>query len=176
MSSSSQNKDLSYRLFCPKGICIVYQSIVYWTHFQNIHTSTYQETLLHTLLLLVSKIVESRQCILNVKSSTYYFRMKTKILADFQTCISIPLMENLTFCGKVLFYFVNMSQILWTWLHMTSKGVVIINSRYQGGRDLPVVPKPVVIITGLCWNYHIKGIPNTISRNKGELPKSNNQK
>ena len=27
----------------------------------------------------------------NVKSSTYYFHMKTKILADFQTCISVPL-------------------------------------------------------------------------------------
>ena len=27
----------------------------------------------------------------NVKSSTYYFHMKTKIMADFQICISIPL-------------------------------------------------------------------------------------
>ena len=27
----------------------------------------------------------------NVKSSTYYFHMKTKILADFQICISVPL-------------------------------------------------------------------------------------
>ena len=26
-----------------------------------------------------------------MKSSTYYFRMKTKILADFQICISVPL-------------------------------------------------------------------------------------
>ena len=33
-------------------------------HFQNIHTFTYQKTLLHTLLLLVFKIVESLQCIL----------------------------------------------------------------------------------------------------------------
>ena len=27
----------------------------------------------------------------NVKSSTYYFHMKTKIFADFQICISVPL-------------------------------------------------------------------------------------
>ena len=33
-------------------------------HFQNTHTFTYRKTLLHTLLLLNSKIVESLQCIL----------------------------------------------------------------------------------------------------------------
>ena len=27
----------------------------------------------------------------NVKSSTYYFHMKTKILADFQVCINVSL-------------------------------------------------------------------------------------
>ena len=31
-----------------------------------------------------------RRCF-NVKSSTYYFHMKTKILLDFQICISVPL-------------------------------------------------------------------------------------
>ena len=34
-------------------------------HFENIHTFTYQKTLLHTLLLLVFKIVENLQYILN---------------------------------------------------------------------------------------------------------------
>ena len=29
-----------------------------------------------------------------MKSSTYYFRMKKKILADFQTCISVPLRKE----------------------------------------------------------------------------------
>ena len=45
---------------------------MYWIHFikytlniLNIHTFTYQKTSLHTLLLLVFKIVESLQCILN---------------------------------------------------------------------------------------------------------------
>ena len=31
----------------------------------------------------------------NMKSSTYYFHVKTKILADFQICISAPLMNLL---------------------------------------------------------------------------------
>ena len=35
------------------------QCIVYSIHFQNIHTFTYQETLLHTLFLLAFKIVEN---------------------------------------------------------------------------------------------------------------------
>ena len=34
------------------------------------HTFTYQKALLHTLLLLVSKIVESLQCIFNMKYDT----------------------------------------------------------------------------------------------------------
>ena len=29
----------------------------------------------------------------DVKSSTYYFHMKTTILADFQICISVPLKQ-----------------------------------------------------------------------------------
>ena len=33
-------------------ICALSQCIVYWIHFQNIHTFTYKKTLLHTLLLL----------------------------------------------------------------------------------------------------------------------------
>ena len=36
-----------------------------------------------------------------MKSSTYYFHVKTKILADFQICISVPLsVENIN--GEVL--------------------------------------------------------------------------
>ena len=50
-------------------ISVLSQCIMYWTHFQNIHTFTYQKTLLHTLLLFISKIVESLHCILNPKNS-----------------------------------------------------------------------------------------------------------
>ena len=35
-------------------------------------------------------ISKNKKCF-NVKFSTYYFHMKTKILADFQICISVPL-------------------------------------------------------------------------------------
>ena len=45
-------------------ICISPLCIVYWMRFQNIQTFTYQKALLHRLLLLNSKIVESLQCIL----------------------------------------------------------------------------------------------------------------
>ena len=41
------------------NIWVLSQCIVYWIHFQNIHTFTYQKTLLHILFLLVFKIVES---------------------------------------------------------------------------------------------------------------------
>ena len=44
-------------------IRVLSQCIMYWIHFQNIYTFTYQKTLLHTLLLLVSKIIKSLQCI-----------------------------------------------------------------------------------------------------------------
>ena len=45
-------------------ICILSQCLVYFIHFQNIHPFTCQKTLLHTLLLLIFKTVESFQCIL----------------------------------------------------------------------------------------------------------------
>ena len=35
-------------------------------------------------------ISKSKGCF-NLKSSAYYFHMKTKILADFQICVSVPL-------------------------------------------------------------------------------------
>ena len=43
----------------------------------------------------------------NVKSSTNYFRKKTKILADFKVCIIVPLiykMKTITLWHKYLFY------------------------------------------------------------------------
>ena len=47
-------------------ICVLSQCTAYWISFQSIHTFTYQNTLLHALSLLVSKIVESIECILNI--------------------------------------------------------------------------------------------------------------
>ena len=45
-------------------------------NFQNIHTFTYQKTLLCTLLLLVLKIVESLQCILNITAKFHFLSIK----------------------------------------------------------------------------------------------------
>ena len=39
---------------------------------------------------LMSAYLKSKRCF-NVKSSTCYFHKKTKILVDFQICISLPL-------------------------------------------------------------------------------------
>ena len=55
---------LSNKIFF--SIYILSQRIVYWMHFQNIHSFTYQKTLLHTILLLVFEIAESLQCFLNI--------------------------------------------------------------------------------------------------------------
>ena len=69
----AKKRTFLYRLFCLKeffvfNICVLFKCIVYWIQFQNIHTCTHQKTLLYTLLLLVFKIVESLECILNRKS------------------------------------------------------------------------------------------------------------
>ena len=37
----------------------------------------------------------------NVKSSTYYFHMKTKTLADFEMCISVPLILATAYSHKL---------------------------------------------------------------------------
>ena len=62
-----------------------HKELIWYTKDPNVH--------IHTLCKRWSFIW---QCffpvsILNVRSSTYYFHMKTKILADFQICISVPL-------------------------------------------------------------------------------------
>ena len=45
-------------------------------------------------LISPAHISESKMCF-NVKSPAYFFHMKTKILADFQICISVPLNEGI---------------------------------------------------------------------------------
>ena len=48
--------------FVRRNICVLSQCIVYWIHFQNIHIFI----LLYTLLLLVFKILQSLQCVLQL--------------------------------------------------------------------------------------------------------------
>ena len=52
------------------NMCILSQCIVYWIHFQNTHTSTYQKHYFRHFLL-VFKIVESLQCTLKWILSAY---------------------------------------------------------------------------------------------------------
>ena len=67
-SSRKKRKTFFVPFILSKGnflkICVLSQCIVYWIHFQNIHTFTYPKILLHTHLLLVSKTDKSLQCIL----------------------------------------------------------------------------------------------------------------
>ena len=60
------------------NFCVLLQCIVYWIHFQNIHTFTYQKTLLHTLFRLFLK--SSKAVCVSLKQSKpqclidcYYF-------------------------------------------------------------------------------------------------------
>ena len=54
------------------NICVLSQCTVYWMHFHNInvHTFTYQKNITSYTFLLVYKIVESLQCILNFLNIT----------------------------------------------------------------------------------------------------------
>ena len=67
-------------------ICVLSQCIVYWIHFQNMHTFTYQKTLLHTLLLLVCKIVSRLVCKIVSLSQGYRATMRR----HFTFCYSVP--------------------------------------------------------------------------------------
>ena len=70
--------------------------IVYWINFQNIYTFTYQKTLLHTLLLLVFKIVESLQCILKACYQSLLLsetKIKT-ILWDLSFSLTVIMLEH----------------------------------------------------------------------------------
>ena len=56
------------------------------------------------------RISQKVKGVFNMKSLTYYFHIKTRVMADFQICISVPLMASLspTF-QKKLTYLTNFS-------------------------------------------------------------------
>ena len=87
----------------------MYQYIVYWIHFQNIHNSTYQKTLLHTLLLLVFKIIESLQCILK--------------------CIF--LFSNLEICLIFAYVLMTLSPCILSNIMITKKGYIVIRKDFK---------------------------------------------
>ena len=83
--SNLLNKGILYLSFCLKqiffNILALSQCIVYWIYFQNIHTFSYQKTLLHTLFCFIFKIVEAfsvypQECIITIM---YSFKFLNKI-------------------------------------------------------------------------------------------------
>ena len=46
------------------NICVLSQCVVYWIHFQNIHTFTYEKPSFHTLFCLFLKSSKAFKCIL----------------------------------------------------------------------------------------------------------------
>ena len=57
---------------------------LYFINFKNIYTFTYQKTLLHTLLLLDFKIIESLQCILKwINFYAYLYQLTVNIQLHF---------------------------------------------------------------------------------------------
>ena len=75
-----------YHLFCPKEVFLTY-----WIHSQNIHTFTYQKTLLHTFLLLLLKIIESLQYISLSLFYRYYF---CRCSYELTQLISVPYFQR----------------------------------------------------------------------------------
>ena len=70
MSWSLQQKNFFVLFILSEGnflsICVLSQCIVYWIHFQNIHTFPYQKTLLHTLFCLFLRLLKAFSVSLNI--------------------------------------------------------------------------------------------------------------
>ena len=71
------------------NICVLSQCIVYWIHFQNIHTFTYPKILLHAHLLLVYKIDESLSVSLSHFNLAWSFSANPWILPLFSQIWSV---------------------------------------------------------------------------------------
>ena len=54
-------------------------------------------------IYLTCAYLKSQRCF-NVKLSTYYFHIKMKILADFQICISLPLILTNNYFKNCIYY------------------------------------------------------------------------
>ena len=85
---------------------VLSQCIVYWIHFQNIHTFTYQKTLLHTPLLDF-KIVESVQCIWAHASAVKQALLNDLTLLTFDSVRSI----------------LNKLPGIWNWMNVHRKSI-----------------------------------------------------
>ena len=73
------------------SICVLFQCIVHWINSQDIYTFIYQKVLIHTLLLLAFKIVESLKnsailkkiCEIHSRSNCSWMFFKKSVLKNF---------------------------------------------------------------------------------------------
>ena len=74
------------------NIYILSQCMVYWIHFQNIHTFAYQNTLLYTLLLMLLKSSKAFSVYLRLKAVNLFSRnVQSKCLARSSVCFWVVL-------------------------------------------------------------------------------------
>ena len=112
MSYSSRKKKKTFFLpfILSKGnflkICVLSQCIVYWIHFQNIHTFTYPKILLHAHLLLVYKIDESLSVSLSHFNLTWSFSANPWILPLFSQIWSVSTV--LTMYNRVILIYLSL--------------------------------------------------------------------
>ena len=99
---------LLFSKFCFNLKTSHYKELIWCTNDPNVYIHTFYKrwSFFWQCFLPVS--------ILNVKSSTYYFHMKTKILADFQICISVPLIFE-DFERKPFYKFLRIWIIIMIW-------------------------------------------------------------
>ena len=89
------------------GICVLSQCIVYWIHFENIHTFTYQKTLLHLIFCLFLKSLKAFSVSLSIVQSDFYqiwvscHYNKKEMINALEICIMPPFHD---IQSLVLFY------------------------------------------------------------------------
>ena len=64
--------------------------------FENIYAFTYQKTLLHALLLFVTKIIEGHHCILKLPKKLFYLLQQTPFKND-EKCLLFHLLKLFSF-------------------------------------------------------------------------------
>ena len=88
------------------NIFVSTQCLAYWIHFQNIHTFVYQKAFLHILLLLVLRIVESLNCILNIIVNYIYTEGSWSLPKD----MNLYLFDFKYFCQFFCFFYLYLLQ------------------------------------------------------------------
>ena len=81
---------LFFSKFCFSLRTSHYKELIWFTNDANVYIHTFCKRSRFFFWQRFSPV-----SILNVKSLTYYFHMRTKILADFQICIIVPLIPEI---------------------------------------------------------------------------------